>query len=502
MGAHTKLAVVLVVLGTVGIVIWRALQPELVETRSANVSDAADRIGHIEVGMDGWVGYYPLCSPEMRDAMHDRGYGFECIDDAADTDQRFAKLARGELDYAVATLDSYLTNGADRGFPGVIVAVIDESKGGDALVAWPEVVPNLEVLKTNEDVRLGYTPDSPSEHLLRAVESHFDVPKLRTRPSVRLTDGAADALAKLTSRELDAAVLWEPEVSRALAAGAVRLLDTSEMRDVIVDVLIASPQSVGRDGEIGVVLKTYFEALATLRGAPARLEQGIASAYDVDTATARTLLDGVAWASLSANTNTWFATGDGAAPRLISALDDTVSIFSATGDAATVDSNDTYRFVNSSFVESIRASLDHEPQTAEAIEFEALSDAQWALLEDVGSLKTLRITFASGLDELDPSGLRLVDAAVTDLGHYPRFRIEVRGHTGTRGDDAANMRLSKERAAAVREYLTSRHGIPPARIRAVGFGGAIPLDRLPDESNRAYNYRLPRVEIALVREVL
>jgi hypothetical protein len=38
------------------------------------------------------------------------------------------------------------------------------------------------------------------------------------------------------------------------------------------------------------------------------------------------------------------------------------------------------------------------------------------------------------------------------------------------------------------------------RIRALGFGSAQPLPRLPDESDRAYAYRLPRVEFALVSE--
>jgi hypothetical protein len=36
----------------------------------------------------------------------------------------------------------------------------------------------------------------------------------------------------------------------------------------------------------------------------------------------------------------------------------------------------------------------------------------------------------------------------------------------------------------------------------VGYGASKPLPRQPDESERAYDYRLPRVELALVSEVL
>ena len=91
---------------------------------------------------------------------------------------------------------------------------------------------------------------------------------------------------------------------------------------------------------------------------------------------------------------------------------------------------------------------------------------------------------------------------ISDLEHYPNFRVEVRGHSGTKGDPHANLALSQQRAQAVVRYIEIAHTLDENRIRAVGFGGSRPLQRKPGESNRAYNYRLPRVEIALVREVL
>ena len=67
-----------------------------------------------------------------------------------------------------------------------------------------------------------------------------------------------------------------------------------------------------------------------------------------------------------------------------------------------------------------------------------------------------------------------------------------------RGDAEANLQLSQDRADAIARYLALTHAIPEARIRAVGYGGEQPLPRLPEESDRAYAYRLPRVEIVLV----
>ncbi len=84
----------------------------------------------------------------MRALMRNDGFDLRCEDDSADYAKRFSRLADGELDFAVATVDAYLLGGAAQDFPGAIVAVIDESKGGDAIIAIKSRVPTLDALKT------------------------------------------------------------------------------------------------------------------------------------------------------------------------------------------------------------------------------------------------------------------------------------------------------------------------------------------------------------------
>ena len=55
-------------------------------------------------------------------------------------------------------------------------------------------------------------------------------------------------------------------------------------------------------------------------------------------------------------------------------------------------------------------------------------------------------------------------------------------------------------AQAVITYLSRQHSIPPARMQAVGKGGAEPLTKRPGESSRAYSARCQRVEFVLVSE--
>jgi outer membrane protein OmpA-like peptidoglycan-associated protein len=69
-------------------------------------------------------------------------------------------------------------------------------------------------------------------------------------------------------------------------------------------------------------------------------------------------------------------------------------------------------------------------------------------------------------------------------------RIEIAGHTDNYGSADYNMRLSLQRASAVRNFLTGK-GIDPRRIQASGYGATRPLASNDDEeSGREINRRV------------
>lgn len=72
-----------------------------------------------------------------------------------------------------------------------------------------------------------------------------------------------------------------------------------------------------------------------------------------------------------------------------------------------------------------------------------------------------------------------------------RFRLD--GHTDTTGAPGYNMRLSKRRAAAVREYLIRAFSIKGARLEAVGHGQTMLLD--PANPTSAVNRRVQIVNL-------
>jgi chemotaxis protein MotB len=123
-------------------------------------------------------------------------------------------------------------------------------------------------------------------------------------------------------------------------------------------------------------------------------------------------------------------------------------------------------------------------------------------LEDRGTVEVkedgvaLRLSgdavFETGKAELKPAAYALLDELVT-VASTSAGRIEVEGHT----DDVpiatalypSNWELSGARAGTAVRYLVSR-GVPPLRIRAIGFADTRPLVPNDSAANRAKNRRV------------
>lgn len=513
MSAHVKVFLALLVLGALAILGAKFALPQVRDALERSTSDAAATQGTLRVAVDSWVGYFPLCSGEMTKRMRAQGYLLRCEDDKAAYAERFRRLKDDELELAVATVDAYVLNGAPHGYPGVIVAVIDESKGGDAIVARRSAVASLDDLKRKPAVRVAYTPASPSEHLLKAIATHFDLAGLKRGGAAQRVeaDGSSDALEKLKAGKADVAVLWEPDVSRAVADPAfVKLIGTEDTDKLIVDVLLASRRLLQEKPEaVRIVLEQYFATLKHYQDAPQQLRDEVEDAIDLSPDQVEAMLQGVAWASLTDNGAQWFGvtpTGLPGEEGLIDAVSSAVTILTSAGDFARnpLPDEDAYRITNRQFVSTLYLAQGGGAAVTGAQSlsrpFTPLDEKGWARLREVGSLKVEPIGFTRGTATLDEDGRAALDRLVERLRHYPHYRVMVRGHTGTGGDPQANVELSKQRARSVAEYLLATHQLDGNRVHAVGYGGSRPLPREGAESDRAYAYRLPRVEIALVAE--
>jgi outer membrane protein OmpA-like peptidoglycan-associated protein len=103
---------------------------------------------------------------------------------------------------------------------------------------------------------------------------------------------------------------------------------------------------------------------------------------------------------------------------------------------------------------------------------------------------TETVEFDTGKATIKPASFGLLDDIVRTLQKFPGIKkIQVEGHTDNAGDDAKNLKLSQERAAAVVKYLTD-HGIDANRLVAKGFGETDPIADNATKDGQAKNRRV------------
>src|SRR5574343_511115 len=105
------------------------------------------------------------------------------------------------------------------------------------------------------------------------------------------------------------------------------------------------------------------------------------------------------------------------------------------------------------------------------------------------------ILFNSGKSSFQKQTMPVLQAITAILKEYPTAKFSIEGHTDSDGKDASNLKLSQDRAAAVKNYLVEK-GIDASRLTSEGFGEAKPIDSNKTAKGKANNRR---VEVKLVK---
>jgi OOP family OmpA-OmpF porin len=79
------------------------------------------------------------------------------------------------------------------------------------------------------------------------------------------------------------------------------------------------------------------------------------------------------------------------------------------------------------------------------------------------------VHFANNKAKLTDTAKQILDGNVKFLKENPEMSVEIQGHTSAIGSARYNMKLSRKRAAAVRDYLVEG-GIAPERMTTIGYG--------------------------------
>lgn len=107
------------------------------------------------------------------------------------------------------------------------------------------------------------------------------------------------------------------------------------------------------------------------------------------------------------------------------------------------------------------------------------------------------LEFENGKAEILDAMHRDLDKVANFLIDHPSLHLRISGHTDSAGREEANLKLSQDRADAIKTYLTDTFGIDPQRVEAIGYGSAKPIVEELSDKDRQLNRR---VEFEIFKE--
>ncbi len=504
-------AILLLLLGMGVVAAIFFLKPMIFEKKMRVTSDAATDSFTIRIAGDNYLGYWFITSPEMRKLSSKEGIQIDFTDDGGNYSERLKKFDKGDYDCVVLPVNSYLEHGNPYDYPGVILASISESKGADGIVGFGDSLPTGKIHDLNDSsLRIVYTLDSPSSFLLDLVIADFDFYNLQDSDEWRVpVDGSREVLKKAKKNEGDVFVLWEDDLSKALEIPGMNYLwGSDKFSGYIIDVFVFRRDFLEKHADrIQEFLKLYFRTLKIYANNEDLMLKEMRKSTGLKRDVLEKIMDKIEWFDLYQNCSDQFGIRTGpAAPAndgLINTIIACTDVLIRTGkfDSDPLAGN-PYLITNSSALEHLSKNMSRTFSGSQGHDhdFDPLTEEEWDQLREIGAMRVEPIVFQSWDNRLTPEGKETVDKIAQILiNNYPDYRIAVRGHTGP-GDEKENLKISLERAQVVAQYLTAVHGIDPDRFKTEGWADRKKPPRKPGESERAYRYRLSRVEFVLFEE--
>jgi outer membrane protein OmpA-like peptidoglycan-associated protein len=322
------------------------------------------------------------------------------------------------------------------------------------------------------------------------VRAHFNLDDLPAKDWFVAKDGPEPVLEQFRAtspRELRAFVLWEPYVSKALAAGGRTLLDSSKLKGLIVDVLVARRSFLQEKPDVvQKLVEGYLRASWKWNrkaGGMAKLiqEDSRSLGSPLEAGQAETLSKGILWKNTLENF-AHFGLVDKLQSRGVQHLEDILgNVMQVLLRTGALEQDPLDGKANILFYDRILANLKesnfhpgHLPgvqadggQSLDSIredgELSALSDSDWKRLIPVGDVKVASLTFGRGTARLNVRSERELTRLAGILSSWPSYYLVVTGHARSDGDPEANKLLALERARAAANFLQTE-GLDTKRV--------------------------------------
>ena len=215
----------------------------------------------VKIAHSTWVGYGPLYIARDKGIFKKNGVDVDLVV-MEDPKERFPTLMADKIQMIASTVDTallYLKKPTDFQY----VVAIDDSNGGDGIVA-------IKAIKTIADLKgkkVAVNEGSVSEFYLNVLLAKAGL-KESDLNTVNMTAG--DAGGAFVAKRVDAAVTWEPWLTKGKSTDFGHLLvDSSTTPGLITDVIIVKTTwAKAHQQDVAAIVKSWNEAVAYYRANP------------------------------------------------------------------------------------------------------------------------------------------------------------------------------------------------------------------------------------------
>lgn len=405
------------------------------------------------------------------------------------------------------------------GKDGKAVMIVDNTQGGDAIIARDPAIRSVEDLAGKTVALLQFTPSHGM--LIDAIDnSSLTARKKESIKTVFINaeEGTAGVRAAYESGNVDAAVLWDPDLALAQrnVKGSHVVYSTKTATNLIFDVMVCDSRVLAKPDGQAVVQKFvdgWMDGVKAARSNPDNAVDALVQTEEFFKLLAdkegkpfvKSLFGNLVWTGLEDNARILgLAGGTNHYERVYRRFDEIYRKAGALANPkspviAPQDSFD-YRFIKSLLGQDKGATkAAAKPQTT----FSQAELTQATQQKSAIVTKPVTVGFSTGTASLTKRAQKTIDEEMVPfIENNGKAYFEVSGNTDSTGARSTNMRLSGARAKAVVEYLASQWEFSRDRFKIKGNGPDLPLcneanpaaDGLSLEECRAMN-RTTRIAV-------
>ncbi len=202
-----------------------------------------------------WVGYGPFFVAKEKRFFEKHGVDIAIVK-IEELGARHSALISGSVQLSITSLDLFAIE-ASQGLPAVCFLKLDESHGGDGIVARREI----RSIKDLQRKKVAFEKGTASHFFLHHL---LEKEGLAPRDITPVYMTAGDAGAAFVAGRVDAAVTWEPWLGKAEATPFGHILVTTrDNPGLIADVLLVHTKFAKDHPEaVEGVIRAWFDAVA------------------------------------------------------------------------------------------------------------------------------------------------------------------------------------------------------------------------------------------------